>query len=491
MKKYDAVVVGSGPNGLAAAITLAREGKSVLVREAAQTIGGGMRTEALTVPGFMHDVCSAAHPMAAASPFFRALPLEKFGLEWIHSPVPLAHPLDLNGKPSSIVLKRSVEETAAQLGADETTYIALMKPFVEHFDELFGETMGPLAHLPKHPILLARFGLQALLPATTLMKLRFQTPEARALFTGVAAHSALPLTYTSSAAIGLVLSAAGHAVGWPIPRGGSGQIARAMADYFKSLGGEIETGAPVTSLRELPESRWVFLDVTPRQALPMVGERFPKMFRRKLSRFRYGPGVFKMDWALSAPIPWSSPECKTASTVHVGGTFEEMIESESNLMGGSAGGQTGSQAGAQNMGRTSEKPYILVAQPSLFDPTRAPEGKHTVWAYCHVPNGSLEDMSARIENQIERFAPGFKKLIIGRSQLNTAQLEARNANLIGGDISGGAVDFRQILFRPANPFNPYETPDPGIFFCSSSTSPGPGVHGMCGLLAAREALRQN
>jgi phytoene dehydrogenase-like protein len=286
-KVYDAVVVGSGPNGLAAAITLARAGKSVLVREAAQTPGGGMRTEALTIPGFMHDVCSAAHPMAAASPFFRALPLEKFGLEWIHSPVPVAHPLDLDGKNSAVVLKRSVEETAAQLGADEATYIALMKPFVDRFEELVGDTLGPVAHVPKHPLLLARFGLQALLPATTLMKLRFQTPEARALFTGVAAHSALPLTYTSSAAIGLVLSAAGHAVGWPIPRGGSGQIARAMVDYFKSLGGEIEMNAPVARLDELPESRWIFLDVTPRQALPIVGERFPKMFRRRLSRFRY------------------------------------------------------------------------------------------------------------------------------------------------------------------------------------------------------------
>jgi len=473
-KKYDAVVVGSGPNGLAAAITLARAGKSVLVRESALTPGGGMRTEALTIPDFLHDVCSAAHPMAASSPFFRELPLEKFGLEWIHSPLPFAHPLDIEGAGSAVVLKRSLEETAALLGADEKAYLGLMKPFVDHWDDLVSDTMGPVLHVPKHPLLLARFGLQALLPATTLMKLRFQTPEARALFTGVAAHSALPLNYTSSAAVGLVLTAAGHAVGWPIPRGGSGQIARAMVEYLKSLGGEVQIDAPVTSLAELPEARWVFLDITPRQALPIVGDRFPKMFRRRLSRFRYGPGVFKMDWALSAPIPWSSPECATASTVHLGGTFDEMIDSEAGIV----------------EGRCAEKPYTLLCQPSLFDSTRAPQGKHTVWAYCHVPNSSVEDMSSRIENQIERFAPGFKKLIIGRSQLNTAQLEARNANLIGGDISGGAVDFRQILFRPANPFNPYETPDPGIFFCSSSTSPGPGVHGMCGMLAARAALNQ-
>jgi phytoene dehydrogenase-like protein len=467
--KYDAIVVGSGPNGLAAAITLARAGRSVLIRERASQAGGGLRSEALTLPGFIHDVCSSAHPLAVASPFFRELPLDRFGLQWIYSSASFAHPLD-DGEV--VVQKRSIEETAAQLGVDAEAYIAVMKPLVSQWKDLFQEALGPVVHFPKHPLLLARFGLQAILPATTFLKFRFQTVKARALLGGVAAHNNLPLSYTSSAAVGLVLGAAGHAVGWPIPKGGSASLSRAMVDYFKSLGGEIETDAEVNSLSELPESKLIFLDVTPRQALKIVGERFPKMFRRKLGRFQYGPGVFKMDFALSAPAPWSNAECATAATLHLGGTLEELVASEEGPIAG----------------RAPLKPFVLVVQPSLFDPTRAPEGKHTLWAYCHVPHGSREDMSSRIEDQIERFAPGFKKLILARSLLDTAALEAKNPNLVGGDISGGSVNFFQLLFRPTSPWAPYATPDPSIFFCSSSTPPGPGVHGMCGWQAAQAAL---
>jgi phytoene dehydrogenase-like protein len=469
-RKYDVVVVGSGPNGLAAAITMAQAGYSVLIREKSKVAGGGLRSDELTLAGYLHDVCSAAHPMAAASPFFRELPLEKHGLQWIHSPVPFAHPLD----DGVITQRRSIEETAELLGVDGAAYIALMKPLVDQWENLFEDALGPLVHVPKHPLLLARFGVHGLLPATTLLKFKFKTEKPRALLGGVAAHTNLPLTYTSSAAVGLVLATAGHAVGWPIARGGSGKIAEALIDYFKSLGGEIETDAPVESLNDLPEREFTFLDVTPKQALKIVGDRFPKMFRRKLSRFRYGSGVFKMDWALSAPVPWTSSDCKLAATVHVGGTLEQMVLSEA----------------APIMGKTPEQPYVLVVQPSLFDPSRAPAGKHTLWAYCHVPHGSVEDMSERIENQIERFAPGFKSTVLARSTLNTAEFEARNPNLVGGDISGGAVDFFQLVFRPTSPFSPYSTPDPSIFFCSSSTPPGPGVHGMCGWRAAQAALKK-
>jgi phytoene dehydrogenase-like protein len=466
--KYDVVVVGSGPNGLAAAITMARAGYSVLIREKYKTPGGGLRTEELTLPGFHHDVCSAAHPMAVASPFFSDLPLNDFGLEWIESPAPFAHPLD----DGVITQRRSIEETAELLGSDGKAYTSLMKPLVDEWSDLFSDTLGPIVHIPKHPFLLARFGIHGLLPATTLLKFKFQTEKARALIGGVAAHANLPLTYTSSAAVGLILSAAGHAVGCPIPRGGSAKLAQALVDYFKSLGGEIETDAPVTSLKDLPERAFTFLDVTPKQALTLVGDQFPKMFRRKLSAFRYGSGVFKMDWALSGPVPWKHEDCKLAATVHLGGTLQEMVTSEADPI----------------QGKAPAKPYVLVVQPSLFDSSRAPEGKHTLWAYCHVPHGSVEDMSERIEAQIERFAPGFKSLILAKNKLNTAELEARNPNLVGGDISGGAVDFSQLIFRPVNPFAPYSTPDPTIYFCSSSTPPGPGVHGMCGWQAARAAM---
>jgi phytoene dehydrogenase-like protein len=467
-RKYDAVVVGSGPNGLAAAITMAQAGFGVLIREKSRIPGGGVRTEELTLPGFHHDVCSAAHPLAAGSPFFRTLPLDKFGLQWIHSPLPFAHPLD----GDVVFQRRSIEETASFLGVDGPAYIGLMKPLVDEWENLFQDALGPMVHLPKHPFLLARFGIHGLLPATTLLKFKFQTEKPRALLGGVAAHANVPLTYTSSSAVGLILAAAGHAVGWPIPRGGSGALARALADYFKSLGGEIETDAEVRSLSDLPERKFTFLDVTPRQALALVGDRFPKMFRRKLSSFRYGAGVFKMDWALSGPVPWLRAECAEAATVHLGGTLQEMVLSESEPVAG----------------RLPVRPYVLLVQPSLFDSSRAPAGKHTVWAYCHVPNGSIEDMSDRIEAQIERFAPGFKSLILGRSKLNTAELEARNPNLVGGDISGGAVDFAQLLSRPVSAFSPYSTPDPSIYFCSSSTPPGPGVHGMCGWRAAQAAI---
>jgi phytoene dehydrogenase-like protein len=464
---YDAVVIGSGPNGLAAAIALARAGRSVLVREAMPTAGGGMRTEELTLPGFLHDVCSAAHPLGISSPFFRELPLEKHGLKWIHAPEPLAHPLD-GGK--AVLLKRSVEETAAALGADEKAYRDLFGPLVRDWDELLPDILGPMIHIPRRPVRLARFGLQALLSARKLVS-RFHGEEAPALFGGIAAHSGIPLEWMASSAIGLVLGAAGHARGWPIADGGSRSIAQALVGYLESLGGRVEVGNPVQSLRELPTSRWIFFDVPPELVSRIAGEALPKSFRAKLESFRPGNGVFKLDWALGRPIPWTAPDCARAGTVHIGGTFDELSESERRPAAG----------------KVPDKPYVLLTQPSLFDSSRAPIGKHVAWGYCHVPNGSKEDMTARIEAQIERFAPGFSEIILKRNKMFCRDLEKRNPALLGGDISHGAVDFMQVLARP-RAFYPYRTPSKKIYMCSSSTPPGPGVHGMCGFLAAQDAL---
>ncbi len=467
---YDAVVVGAGPNGLAAAITLARAGRSVLVVEAEATIGGGTRSSELTLPGFMHDLCSAVHPLGVASPFFRTLPLGRYGLEWLYPPAAFAHPLD---DGTALVAERSLEATAAALGRDGPAYRRLMAPLAAHAHELLEDILGPLPLPPRHPLLLARFGLLALRSARGLAEDWFKGERARALFAGLAAHAMLPLEQIPTAAFALTLGITAHAVGWPIARSGSQQIAHAMAGYLRSLGGEIVTGLRVTSVDQLPPRRAVLFDVTPRQLLQIAGDLLPAGYRRRLSGYRYGPGVFKMDWALDGAIPWKAQECNRAATVHLGGALEEIAASERAVW----------------QGRVPERPYVLLVQQSLFDPTRAPAGKATVWAYCHVPNGSTVDMTERIEKQIERFAPGFRERIVGRSVMPPAALEQHNANYIGGDINGGTQDIWQLYTRPVASRCPYATPVKGLYICSSSTPPGGGVHGMCGYHAARAALR--
>ena len=466
--EFDAVIVGSGPNGLAAAITLQQAGLSVLLLEAKATIGGGMRTEALTLPGFLHDVCSAIHPMAVASPFLQTLPLEKFGLEYLHPTVCVAHPLD-NGDGAA--LYRSLNWTAALLGSDATAYRRLYDPLVRHWPEIASDALGPLS-LPHHPLSMVQFGRHAIVPALTLAK-RFQTTRAKALWAGIAAHNVAPFSNIASSAVGLVLTIAGHTAGWPLPKGGSISIAHAMAAYFKSLGGKIETNTPIHSLSQLPSSRAVLFDTSPRRLLEIAGHRFSPLYRRQLSRFRYGPGVFKVDWALDGPIPFTNEQCRQAGTVHLGGTLEEIAFSEQEAWDG----------------RHVDNPFTLLAQQSLFDPTRAPHGKHTAYAYCHVPNGSTLDRTAVIEAQIEKFAPGFKDRILARHTMDTAALETYNANYIGGDVIGGAVDIRQLFTRPALRSSPYRTSAKGLYLCSASTPPGGGVHGLCGYHAARRALK--
>ena len=467
---YDAVVVGSGPNGLAAAIRLAQKGLSVLVAEANDTIGGGARSAELTLPGFIHDTCSAVHPMAAGSPFFRQLPLGKFGLSWIEPELALAHPLD-NG--TAAVLQRSVRATALGLGRDQAAYARLMGPLAANWQALAEEFLQPVLHLPRHPLLVARFGLSAVRSATALAQSRFVDEPARALFAGLAAHSFLPLEQSPAAAFGLMLGTMGHAVGWPFPRGGAQQFANALAACLRALGGELAAGAPIESLDQLPLARAVLLDLTPRQVLRLAAHKLPPSYRGRLERFRYGPGVFKIDYAMDWPIPWKAAACARAGTVHLGGTLEEIAASERNVA----------------RGEPPERPFVILSQPSLFDATRAPEGCRVVWAYCHVPNGSSFDMTERIEGQIERFAPGFRDRILARRVMNCRQLEQQNANLVGGDISAGAVDWRQLLARPVLGPTPYRTPTPGIYLCSASTPPGGGVHGMCGFHAAEAALR--
>ncbi len=467
-KDYDAVVVGSGPNGLSAAILLQQNGLSVLLIEGKDTIGGGLRSAALTLPGYVHDICSAIHPLAAASPYLQTLPLQNFGLEYIYPAIAAAHPFD-NG--SVAVLKHTITDTAHLLGADEQAYLKLMQPIVNNWPAIATDILGPL-HLPKHPVKMARFGLAALSSATGLAN-RFKTPQAKGLFAGMAAHGMQPLTNTATSAVALVLMAAGHLKGWPMPKGGSQNIANALSAYFISLGGKIETNTYIRSMEQLPRAKAVLFDVTPRQLLQIAGHRFSNIYKWQLERYRYGMGVFKVDWALDAPIPFRSIQCRQAGTVHLGNSIAEIAVTEQQTW----------------QGQHPEKPFVLLAQQSLFDNTRAPLGKHTAWAYCHVPNGSVRDMTDRIENQVERFAPGFKDIILARHTMNTAEMEAHNPNYIGGDIGGGVTDLGQLFTRPALRWSPYQTSAKGIYICSSSTPPGGGVHGMCGYHSAKRVLK--
>lgn len=466
--RFDAVVVGSGPNGLAAAITLQQAGVSTLLIEGKDTIGGGLRNEELTLPGFHHDVCSAVHPLAIASPFFNTLPLDKFGLEYIHPPLPAAHPFD---DGTAAIASLSLEETSHLLGEDERVYTKLLRPVVDAWPQLAGDLLGPLSY-PSRPLAFARFGQNAILPASTLVS-RFKSLHARGLWAGMAAHSIQPLTNLASSAIGIVLLTAAHMKGWPVPKGGSKSIANALAGYFQSIGGVIQTGLFVKSLKDIPKAKAFFFDVTPAQLLKIAGEEFSSFYTHQLKRYRYGMGVFKLDWALDEPIPFTAPEARKAGTVHIGGTFEEIQNSEAQ----------------SSRGIHPEKPFVLLAQPSLFDSSRAPAGKHTAWAYCHVPNGSTRDMTTAIEQQVERFAPGFSKIILARHSMNTSELEKYNPNYVGGDINGGIIDIRQLFTRPALRVSPYKTSAKGIYICSSSTPPGGGVHGMCGFHAARRGLK--
>ena len=467
----DAAIVGSGPNGLAAAIELARAGLTVRVHEAEPTIGGGTRSAALTLPGFVHDLCSAIHPLGAASPFFRSLPLKEYGLEWIQPDIALAHPLD---DGTAVALRRSVDATADGLGADAGAYRRIVEPLVTDWDALLSEILRPMLHLPRHPILLARFGIPALLPAEVAARRLFRGVRARALFGGLAAHSFLPLDAPFTTAFALILAVSGHAVGWPLPRGGSQRIADALAGYLRALGGEIVTDDRIAGLSQLGQARAYLFDTTPRALERIATDRLGTMYRRALRRYAYGPGIFKIDYALAGPVPWRALECRRAGTVHLGGTIDEIAAGEQQVA----------------RGEHPERPFTLVAQQSLFDLSRAPLGMQTLWAYCHVPSGSTEDMTARIEGQIERFAPGFRALVLKRSVMNTSDVESHNANYIGGDISAGSHGRLQFIARPTWSIDPYATPANEIYLCSAATPPGAGVHGMSGFNAARSALHR-
>ncbi|MBO9727389.1 MAG: NAD(P)/FAD-dependent oxidoreductase [Chitinophaga sp.] len=466
-KEFDVIIVGSGPNGLAAGIRLQQAGVSVLLLEAKDTIGGGMRTQELTLPGFYHDVCSAVHPMAMGSPFFSTLPLADYGLSFIQPPLAAAHPFD---DGTAAFLARSLDETAAALGNDEQAYRRLIQPVADHWGLVAEDSLGPFA-IPRHPLIMAKFGWNALRSAAAVSK-RFTTTAAKGLWAGMCAHAIQPLTNIASAAIGMILTAVGHQHGWPVPKGGSQAIGHALAQYFVALGGKIQTGVHVSALSQLPSHHAVLFDLTPKQLLTIAGDRFTAGYRQQLTRYRYGPGVFKIDWALSGPVPFTAEACRRAGTVHLGGTFEEIALSEQRAYDG----------------RLNESPYVLFTQQSLFD-ERAPVGKHTAWAYCHVPNGSNVDMTAIIEKQVERFAPGFRDLILAKHTMNTQQMEAYNPNYVGGDINGGILDIRQLYTRPALRLNPYRTSAKGIYICSSATPPGGGVHGMCGYHAANTVLK--
>ncbi len=464
------MVVGSGPNGLAAAVTLAEVGRRVLVIEAHAEPGGGTRTAELTLPGFWHDVCSAVHPLALASPFFHRHDLTKYGLSWVFSPAALAHPFD---DGTALLVRPSLRETALSLGKDRAAYQHLFEPITRGAKRIVADLFGPIPFPPRHPLTDLRFGLLALLPAALLARMTFKTWQARALFGGMAAHAILPLEKPVTSAFALAMHMLAHTGGWPIVRGGSQHIHKALVSRLESMGGEIITGWKVESLQELPAAETILFDVPPRQLVNIAGERLPASYRQRLGRFRYGPGVFKIDWALDASIPWRAAEMYQAAAVHIGATLEEISASER----------------AAYTGQIHDRPYIILSQPTLFDPSRAPQGKHIAWAYCHVPHGSPEDMSEHVEAQIERFAPGFRSRILARATMNALQMESYNPNYIGGDINSGVQDIRQFFTRPLPALNPYATPLKGMYICNSSTPPGGGVHGLCGYHAARAALK--
>ncbi|HEY0899772.1 MAG TPA: NAD(P)/FAD-dependent oxidoreductase [Sphingobacteriaceae bacterium] len=467
-KDYDAVVVGSGPNGLAAAINLQMQGYSVLLIESKEVVGGGMRSAPLTLPGYMHDICSAIHPLAAGSPFMKTLPLEAHGASFIYPEIAAAHPFD---NEDAAILCKDLEATAGQLGEDGPAYLKLMKPLTEDWDDLSKDILGPL-RVPDHPLKMAQFGVNALTSASFLSR-RFSTERARGLWAGMAAHAIQPLSNLATSAIGLVMLVSAHSKGWPLVAGGSQQLARAMASYFESLGGKIETGFHVTSLAQLPSAHAILFDVSPRQLLQIAGYKLSSLYRWQLNRYRYGMGVFKIDWALDGQVPFKAEACRRAGTVHLGNTFGEIAASEEMIW----------------KGRHSDRPFVLLAQQSLFDPSRAPENKHTAWAYCHVPHGSTQDMTDVIEAQVERYAPGFRDLILHRSTMNSMQLQDYNANYLGGDITGGVNDLGQLFTRPALRWSPYRTSARGMYICSASTPPGAGVHGMCGYHASQQAIK--
>ncbi len=470
--QYDAAVIGSGPNGLAAAITLAQAGRSVIVYEAADSIGGGTRTTELTLPGFQHDVCSAIHPLGASSTFFNSLPLAGYGLRWVYPEASFAHPLD-GGK--AVLMWPDLERTASQLGADRAAYRKLMGRLVANWQDLFREIQGPLPLPPRRPFLLAYFGLLALRSVVGLANARLQTTEGRALWGGLGAHSIMPLERWASSAFAFGVGILGHAVGWPVAAGGSQRITEALGEHLRGLGGEIVTGTRIEALDQLPESRAVLFDTAPKQLLAIAGDRLPARYRRQLQGYRYGPGVCKVDWALDGPIPWSAEECARTASLHIGGTLDEIAAGERAVW----------------EGKHPEQPFIIFAQQTVIDPSRAPEGKHTAWGYCHVPNGSTTDMAERMEAQIERFAPGFRDRILARHSYTAAQMENYNANYVGGDINAGVQDLRQLFTRPAPRLNPYTTPARNLYLCSSATPPGGGVHGMNGYHAAQAALRRS
>lgn len=470
ISRYDATIIGSGPNGLAAAIELARNGLKVIVIEAEETTGGGARSAGLTLPGFIHDMGSAVHPMALASPFFQSIPLERYGLKWIFPDVALAHPFD---DGTAALLNNSIADTAKTLRNDGPAYIDLISSIGAEWGKLSGDLMGTMRSA-REPLALFKFGRYAMHSARSLIESHFQGERAAGFFAGLCAHSVIPLEQVPSSAIGLVLCASGHKYGWPVPAGGSGSIAGALCGYLRYLGGTIETGHRITSLADLPGSKVTFFDTAPRQLAIIYRDRLPVRYTTSLQKYRYGPGVYKMDWALSGPIPWKAAECSYAGTVHIGGSYAEIAAAERAVW----------------EGRVTARPFVLLSQPSLFDPSRAPAGSHTAWAYCHVPNGCNFDMSPYIETQVERFAPGFGELILSRHKSGPGDLEAGNANLIGGDIVGGAQTMWQIFCRPVCSMDPYRTPSANIYICSASTPPGAGVHGMCGYNAASAYLKR-
>lgn len=470
MEKFDAVIIGSGPNGLSAGIALAKAGLSVQIVEAGDTVGGGMRTAELTLDGFHHDICSAVHPMGYLSPYFRELQLENYGLEWVFPEVSVAHPLD---NEPAVILEKSVERTSDQLGKDSKRYKRIMRPFANRIDELFEDMLGPLG-FPGSPILFTQFGSQALLPATLYARLVFKEKRAKALFAGCAAHSILPFDKLFTTALGLIFLASGHGVNWPFPKGGSQALAYALQDCFTEAGGSIQLSTKIDHFDQLPEARAYLFDTDPWQVASIAEHNLPERYKKRLRKYNFGPGVFKIDLALSEPIPWKDPNCYKASTVHVGGTFEEIEAAEKAVW----------------KGEHSDTPYVLMAQQSHFDETRAPEGKHTCWAYCHVPNGSDLDQSQIIKNQIERFAPGFQDTILAEHKMNASAFETYNPNYVGGAVTGGAADISQLFTRPVVRVDPYRTPNKKIYICSASTPPGGGVHGMNGYYAAQSVLRR-